>query len=69
MMCLCPDCSPDPAPTYMPEFRLACEARLVAKRSTVSRHKYMRDVKKLRGEVAAVELIAQIMRETGEDRL
>lgn len=25
--CLCPACTPEPAPTWTPDYRLACEAR------------------------------------------
>jgi hypothetical protein len=25
--CLCPNCSSDPLPSYMPDFRMECEAR------------------------------------------
>lgn len=27
MICRCPACTPDPAPTWTPEYRLECEAR------------------------------------------
>lgn len=69
MSCLCADCSPTPSQTYSAAHKLACEARHVAKKDRQGRLDYIADIKKRRGEDAAVALIAQIMRETGRKTL
>jgi hypothetical protein len=52
LLCRCVDCAPsDPAPTYMEEFRRACEARwLAALPSDGARSDYLDGVREERGE-------------------
>lgn len=58
MTCRCPACSPEVAPTYSEEFRLACEIRyLTALPSGIDRSRYLAGVRAKRGEQARAELV------------
>ena len=55
--CLCPMCTPVPAPTYLEAWRAQCEARMVAAMPE-GRTAYLAGVEKSRGEQASAELRA-----------
>lgn len=57
MSCLCPACTPTPAPTFTEEFRLACEARWVVSHDKEWRTEYYAKVRKARGASHANLLI------------
>jgi len=68
--CLCEDCSPgNVGATYTAEFKAACEARWLARQSYEDRRAYIGAVRKQRGETGAVQLLTQLMRETGRRSL
>jgi hypothetical protein len=57
MKCLCPQCTPNPAPTYTEDHRLKCEARHLARfTSDEERAQYIAEVRSRRGETAATAL-------------
>ncbi len=39
--CRCQTCSTDPLPTWMPEFRIACEARWLLSKPLTERREYL----------------------------
>lgn len=53
--CLCPFCAATPAPTFTPEFRIACEARMVLGWPLETRRAYLaaRPVQARRAELEA----------------
>ena len=55
--CLCPACTPTPAPTYTEAFRLACEARYLAALPRLDeRRAYLKRVEIRRGAAAKAQL-------------
>ena len=55
--CFCPQCTPDPAPTYTEAHRHACEVRHVADLpSDAERSRYLVLVREARGEATSTNL-------------
>ena len=54
--CLCPNCVSNPSPTYLPEFRLECEAKWALSLQQYERQDYLALVEKKRGKSARATL-------------
>jgi len=67
--CYCERCTDSPRPTYTRKYMLECEARGVLRKVRALRRIYCNGVWKARGEAAAMELIAEIVRQGGSDAI
>lgn len=57
MTCMCPQCTPNPAPTYTEAWRMECEARYIAQLTTdEERRVYLNLVRTARGDISAEAL-------------
>ena len=66
MSCLCPSCTPNPAPTYTENFRLVSEAHTILSWPFSERRAFLERVGKERGKADRASLEAELIRQHRE---